>query len=226
MIKGSKKDTAYSSEFSDHQGLIHQLTKKCWWRLKDAGLDDHEYEDVFQLNCISFVKVARKYDPARGITFGAYLGKAIFNEFNKYAEKVIKEKHELGIVSYDDFGDDDGEGEYDFLAHASKDLNRSEGGVEVSVIEREIARENIGKLSKFAKLIIRELMSPSEAVKQTIEGIRAHAELAKQTGEIYRVRIPREVDIRAIKIHYGFRDMDIIKVKKEFETVLGVKIGN
>lgn len=210
---------AFSSEFSLHTGLIHTLTRKCWGRLKEAGLDEFEYEDIYQINCITYVKVAKAYDASRGVTFGAYLGRAIYNEFNKFADRVIEEKHQLGFISYDEFSSEDND--VNFLDYHNGDVDLTE--VAAETISRETARENISKLSSLGKLVIRELLSPTDALKKTFEGIKAHSELAKQSGEKY-IRVPKSIDMRTIKLHYGFRQRDIAGLKNEFKKELGVEI--
>ena len=212
-------ERAFSSEFSLHTGLIHTLTRKCWGRLKDAGLDEFEYDDVYQINCMTYVKAAKAYDASRGITFGAYLGRAIYNQFNKFADKAIEEKHELGFIAYDDFSDEDSS--TDFLDYHNGDIDVTE--VAAETISRETARENISKLSNLGKLVVRELLSPTDALKRTFEGIKAHSELSRDSGEKY-IRVPKSIDIRTIKIHYGFRQRDIIGLKNEFKKELGVEI--
>jgi hypothetical protein len=213
------EERKFNSEFSLHTGLIHTLTRKCWGRLKEAGLDEFEYDDVYQINCVSYVKAAKAYDATRGITFGAYLGRAIYNEFNKFADRVINEKHELGFVSYNDFSSE--ENDADFLEYHNADVDLTEVGADT--ISRETARENIAKLSVLGRLVIRELLSPTDALKRTFEGIKAHSEVAKQTGEKY-IRVPKSIDMRTIRLHYGFRQKDIVGLRYEFKQQLGVEI--
>ena len=214
-------DKKFSTEFEAHKGLIHKLTKKCWGRLKEVGIDDHEYEDVFQINCISYVKVAKAYNPERGITFGAYLGRAIYNEFNKYADKIINEKVALHLQSYEDFSSQDGD-DIDFMA-SYREENSVVDMIEHSFITKEEARENIAKLSGIARLVIRELLAPSVALKQSFIGMQAHSEMAKSQGERY-IRVPNTINIRAIRLHYGFKNRDMVNLRQEFIEHLGVRI--
>lgn len=216
-----KNNVAFSTEFLDHQGLIHKLTKKCWGRLKDVGIDDHEYEDIFQINCMTYVKAAKAFDTERGITFGAYLGRAIYNQFNQYAKALISEKLELGLISYEDFKTDDDDG-FDFIAVYMADPTVI-NSIEQSAILKELAREQIAKLSKLGRLVIRELISPSSDLQKSFIGMRAHAEMAKSQGEKY-LRIPKAIDMRAIKIHYGLRHRDMVDLKTEFKLHLGVTV--
>ena len=214
-------DKKFSVEFADHQGLIHKLTKKCWGRLQELKIYDHEYEDVFQINCIAYVKVSRAFNPELGYGFGAYLGRAIYNEFNKYAEKIINEKIELNLQSYEDYAGEDGD-DFDFMSVHIADpsiLN----AVENNHIIGDEARECINKLSSTSKLIVRELLSPSIGLQKSFDGMKAHSELAKDLGEKY-IRVPQTINIRAIKLHYGIKHRDMEVVKREFKEFLGVSL--
>ena len=219
FLGNGMNNRAYSTDLNYHTGLIHTLTKKCWGRLVEAGVNEFEYEDIYQINCVSYVKVSRAYDPERGVTFTAYLGRAIYNEFNKFAERVIAEKCELGLIPYADFATEDGEA--DLLEFATTEQMAED--IMAEKISRDIARENIAKLSKLGKLVIRELLAPSDELKKTFEGLKAHAELSKQQGEKF-IRVPKSIDFRTIKLHYGFRPRDIAGLKNEFKKQLGVEI--
>ena len=72
---------AYSTDFSAHRNLIYKLALKGWGRLQAAGVV-MDVEDVFQEMSLIYCKAAEGYDPKHGITFTAYLGRAIWNDFN------------------------------------------------------------------------------------------------------------------------------------------------
>lgn len=218
-----KKDISFSTKFEDHQGLIHKLTKKCWGRLKDVGLHDHEYEDVFQINCMTYVKAARKYEPERGITFSAYLGRAIYNQFNQHADNIIREKLSLNLQSYEDFKTDGDDDSFDFMSIYVSD-GIVENNVEHAAILKQESKENIRKLSNLGKLVIRELISPSISLKKSFTGMKAHSEMAKKQGVKF-IRPPQSINFRAIKLHYGLCHRDMVSLRKEFNLHLGVNVG-
>lgn len=93
-----KKGRAYSTAFEDHKQLIHQMARKGYLRLQGAHISI-DYEDVFQEMCVTYAKAVNKYNPEYGVTFTAYLGRAIWNEFNSFAEREITHKIELCSVS-------------------------------------------------------------------------------------------------------------------------------
>jgi hypothetical protein len=171
------------------------------------------------MNCESYVKAANLYDRTYGVTFSAYLGRAIYNQFNRCLEKEIRTRTELGMLSYDGFGSENED--FNFLEVYAV---QGDEGVISEKLMREEARKNIATLSSFAKLVIRELLAPSEGVLKTHEGMIAHSELAKKRGET-SLRVPNDINIRTIKLHYGFRDKDVLLLKKEIKKKLGVDIG-
>lgn len=99
-----QQNRAYSTEFSAHRGLISRIAYKGYVRLQQAGVSV-ELDDVFQEMSLIYVKAAERYDATKGFTFGAYLGQALWHDFNKYAEKLIIDR--CGEVStkdtYDEF---------------------------------------------------------------------------------------------------------------------------
>jgi DNA-directed RNA polymerase specialized sigma24 family protein len=96
---------AYSTKFEDHTGMLHKLAKRAWGRLQEAGVTV-PYEDVFQNFCESFVRCEATFKADTGFTFSAYYGRSCWNNFNRWAEGQINEKHTLGMVSVEELGND------------------------------------------------------------------------------------------------------------------------
>lgn len=100
----ANKGRAYSTDFAEHQGLLSKMAYKGYLRLQQAGVAT-EYDEVFQEMSLIYCKAASHYDPSKGFTFSAYLGQAIWHDFNKYAEKLITDR--CGEVAtketYDEF---------------------------------------------------------------------------------------------------------------------------
>lgn len=86
-----QKNRAYSTEYSAHRGLINQMAYKGYLRLQQAGVAI-EYDDVVQEMSLIYCKAAERFDASKGFTFAAYLGQAIWHDFNKVAEKLIQDK--------------------------------------------------------------------------------------------------------------------------------------
>lgn len=96
----------YSTNYDDHVGLIHKFARKGFARLQAAGVVI-DYEDVFQEMSLIYCRAADRYDPSKGFTFTAYLGSAIWMDFNQIADRLIKDQCGLGLVRIEQFSDED-----------------------------------------------------------------------------------------------------------------------
>lgn len=214
----------FSTAFADHKSLIHKMTKKCWGRLDSLGFS-MDYEDIFQEHCVSYARAVKCYDPSKGITFSAYMGTAIYNGFNEAVKRMVAEREVLNVVYLgDEVAADSVEGleGHDNIDSILGDGIRSPSIEDQSVLSDEI-RERVSSLSDNAKLVIRELLSPSKAILKTLEGIKAHSKLAKEMKQP-RIHVPPEVNLRVIRMHYGFSYHKMNEIKREFKNKLGVEI--
>lgn len=156
MEKKTTNMRAYSTEFSDHRDLICKMAQKGWGRLQSAGVVI-DFDDVFQEMSISYLKAARCFNPEVGFTFTAYLGRAIWNEFNKFAERLIRDQCGLGLVRVQDIGDDE-QDTYEILS------DDSALSPEQLAINRESFRESMLKLNVTERTVVAKMM------RQTIAG--------------------------------------------------------
>lgn len=81
----------FRTDFAAHRDFIMKFAHKAWGRLVDAGVN-MPFDDVFQELSVIYCRVKEKYNPELGITFTAYLGRAMQNDFNKLADKLIAER--------------------------------------------------------------------------------------------------------------------------------------
>lgn len=158
---GTKNPRAYSTKLEDHSKLIHMLAHKFLARLVGANCNAMDYEDLYQHACITYTKAQSRYNPEYGITFTAYLGRAIVNDMNKLMEKVLNEHFGLGIVYGDDMGDDDDDSMSVYENFASSDETAEERMERMSE-----ARENIRNLNAVSRLYVRILMQPPAEFKE------------------------------------------------------------
>lgn len=113
MSTQTKTRRGYSTEFEDHRGLIANFAVRGMMRLQRAGVT-LDFDDVFQEMSVIYCRAAAKYNPEAGFTFTAYLGRAIWLDFNKVAERLINEQLGLGLVRVEELGDADCDA-YDLL---------------------------------------------------------------------------------------------------------------
>lgn len=140
---------AYSTDFAAHRDLICKLAQKGWGRLQQAGVV-MDFEDVFQEMSVIYCKAAEGYDPSRGFTFTAYLGRAIWQDFNKFAERLINDQCGLGLVRIEEVGDE----ELDFYDMMPSD----EMTPEEACISSRSFMDNMKSLPKMEREIVGRLM--------------------------------------------------------------------
>lgn len=157
---GSKNPRAYSTKLEDHSKLIHMLTHKFLARIAGAGCHAMDYEDLYQHACITYTKAQSRYKPEYGITFTAYLGRAIMNDMNKLLEKLLNEHLGLGIIYGEDMSDsEDSVSVYENFASDDE-------GVEERLERMGQARENLRNLDAVSRLYVRILMQPPAEFKE------------------------------------------------------------
>jgi RNA polymerase sigma factor (sigma-70 family) len=189
---------AFSTEFASHEGLIHSFARKGYGRLQAARVSI-DYEDVFQEMCVSFTKAKAKYDPQTGFSFSAYFGRAIWNDFNKFADRLITERVELGIINFEDMksGDDtDGditevlmvemesyelpesrlEGFQDFVSNFSKVMN---------------------SLSPVTRKVLLQFIAPSDQMKEHHVAKKGQYDWGRQMGVLEK-KVPDLITIEFV----------------------------
>lgn len=207
---------AFSTDFEQHQPLIHKFARKGYGRLIQANVNI-DYQDVYQEMCLTFTLAAKKYDPARGISFSAYFGRAIWHQFNRFAEREIQEKLDICSSSVDDMahsmGDDHNHMDI-YEAIDSGDLSPEE----TLVAKQDALERNAMCKSTISKIFIRELMHPSQRV------LDAFAEQEARLTTAANRKVPKEVDLQLIADTYGISKKDAKAAKDQLNQIYGLKI--
>jgi hypothetical protein len=210
----SSANRAYQTDYHLHCGLIRQLACKVAGRARGYGIE-YEIEDAIQDANLVYVKAAHGYDPDRGITFTAYLGRAIFNELNAIVNKMIDMRRECVAVSIEDLGEED----QDILETIVVD----EDDAATHLMSRQEMYNKVASLSPTARLFVRELNSPSPALKKKLNDMIESAKARKEAGEAF-VRIPTHATFKIVAEHHQVPKEAMNRVKREFQTKLGVSI--
>lgn len=206
------KERAFSTKYEDHTGLIHKFSKGGFARLEQFNTS-MDYDDIYQENCVSLVKAQKTYNPECGIGFSAYMGRSMINNFNKLADKLIRENTEIGLFSLEGFSDDDGE------LDGFKAIEDTSAGPESDLEMTQEARARLAKLSKPARSVIRDLIRPSIGLIEHHRAEYAQSCHGKEMGVPVR-RIPIEIDLRYIVKFHGmtFRAFEMeLKDKLDIE---------
>lgn len=163
---------------------------------------------------------ADKYNPDHGVTFSAYLGRAIWNQFNKFAEKEIRVQADLKLVRFEQLGDavedsDDGS-VYESIAS-------DEWTPEQYVEAAQQFRENMKSLGPTAKFIVSKLLNPTNDLMEALELAKRNAELARKSGQY--AKAPNDVTIAFIASHYGLDEKNVKKARKTLFSMYGLTKG-
>lgn len=210
----SSVSKAYSTEFSLHVGLIRQLTASVAKRAMACGVD-YDFDDAYQDGCVAYTKAAKGYDPERGITFTAYLGRTIYNELNRQVQTWIECRSELHIQSIEDMG---AEGQ-DIL----EVLEAPEESAEEILGHRQEMRQKVMALSAMSRSVIRELNHPSPELRQTIEQKQISAKAQRAMGKKF-VRVPDSPTFALVAEHLGLSKREYARIRQEFREKLGVDL--
>jgi hypothetical protein len=146
----------YSREFKDHEPLLHKFSRAGFARLQAAKINWVDYTEVFGQMQLYFVQAEAKYDPSRGFTFAAYLGRVCANNFNKWARDQVRDQMEMGTISIEDLSGAQGDDEStaDFHAFLSDDTDESPE----EIMQRRQTMWNYSKLSDEARKVCKALM--------------------------------------------------------------------
>lgn len=212
----------YDTSFENQKGLLHTFARKVFGRLSAANVNI-TYEDIYQEMCLSYTQALRTYDPSRGITFSAYMGRSVYNNINFIAKKMIRERVELGMTLFSEFsnGDDETGFSIEEVIHNEDSPSLSPEALAVRNIE---VRERIAQLSRNGKRILRELISPSDEVAARHQAyIRSVGEKIKR-GEFKRAP-STTLTVKLIGKYLCLTREEMIHVCDEYERVLGVSIN-
>jgi DNA-directed RNA polymerase specialized sigma24 family protein len=200
----TKVSRAFDTSFEAHKGLLHKMARKGYGRLIDLNVAV-DYEDIFQEMSLAYVKAAQKYDVTKGITFSAYLGKTVWNEFNCFVEREQRQN----FVSVDSFevGDDD----MDVYGAIASPCQTPEELIEMKQ-EAQYKNKRSGKLTKY---LVSQLLNPSTKL---IEAFNREVENATD-------RVPRDITLSFILKHQTAFDADEVRLaKRQIQTIYGITI--
>lgn len=194
----------YSTQFVDHEGLLHKFARSGFARLQKAKVTWVDYDEVFGKMSMSFVEAEQKFDPQRGWTFAAYLGRVCMNNFNKWAADLIAEQTTCGYIRVSELSTEGDEG-------GETDFYEVMGGEDESpedIIERlDYIHKARRSLSADAKLVVRELAAPCAALEQAVSESRRES-----------------ASVAFICRFLGFSATRIKRVKQELTEKFGVEL--
>lgn len=195
---------AYSLDYEHHKGLLHQFARKGYGRMQQLNINI-EYEDVYQELCATFVHATHMFNPDAGVSFTAYLGRSLWNQFNRFLESEQREKYEISPVSIDDFATDDEGDERDI--YSTFQCEGTMSPEEALSFKQEVAQRNRSVKGSVAKMFIRQLINPSPEVR----------EMQRQKGA-------KDIGIGTIAEAHGINRYQATKAKDELNKVYGLNL--
>lgn len=203
----------FKTDFEQHKGLLHNFARTSFARLRASGVHV-EYEDVFQEACISFAQALKTYDAARGITFTAYMGRAVVNNLGRYCTRLLKERAELGMYVSDELVED----------HAQTAIDEGSPTPDRLIERRQGMQAMLAALSPLSRSILTDLANPSKEVREFHNFARQQAEYAKSIG-VRAWSVPADINLRTLYKYYRLGPAERRQVKNEFKQVLGVTVS-
>lgn len=216
-----QKGRGFRTDYESHTGLLHTFARKIYGRLCSTGVTA-DYDDVFGDVCEAYSRAAISYNPAHGVGFGAYLGRAIYNNVNKIAERRIRERTELGmqpLSTYAAYGEED-----ETVMDRVADVTEFGPSPEELLEAKQDALQRIDRLPELARTVVAELTNPSEAVKRTHQAMKAQRAQAVAAGYRTARRVSDEVTLPVIFQHFGLTREQISMFQRECREYLGVDL--
>jgi len=218
----------YSTQFEDHEDLIHKFARKAFGRLQSAHDNMMTYDDVFQEMSVAYIQAAKAWKPDYGVTFTAYLGRAIWNNFNHLADKLIERSVSVPILSIEEMefrsrSDETIGGNCSFLEYLYADDDGVTESAETTVGAKEESLKNFESLSELSKQVIGELLSPSDDLKMAHTALLEHAQFAQSIGESIKPP-PSQINFRFVIKHLAIQPSRATRVRDELKRVYGVQM--
>lgn len=202
-------------DFNDYKLLVGQQAMKGYKRLLANGVSA-DFEDVYQQMSLTFCVASDKFDPERGFEFSTYLVRAIWIEFNKFAESQIN--HRQHIMSADRFGDDEeGHSLYDVMPSSSMTPDEE--------VELRLTNERkFEKLSPHAKNVLTALISPSAELDDEWKAKKAHQMQGRKLGVSSR-RLPDDMNFTFLYDQLKVPARRRADIKRELSSAFGVNLS-
>jgi len=175
-----------------------------------------EYDDVFQEMSVVFLKAYKGFDATKGFKFSTYYFMAAYNKLNTWAQKMIEERLEHGVVSIQELNHtDDGENSLEDVLMV--DHTTPEAQYRVTEFLNHI-NEN---LTPLASLILAWVLQPPRQVMTEIRKAEANARFGRSLGYNSRCMVnvsPRYI-ANFIQMISDVKQPEVDRALKEIERL-------
>lgn len=165
-------------EISELEKYVGFFSKK--YNIKSYGYD---YDDIRSIVYEAYCSCLKKFDDSRGVTFKTYLVKSINNAFID----ILKSEYEKPL-------------------NRSNDIDLYEISDRYLIDEWVSVREVIKDFHGIFRLVVKEIVDPSEHVMLSMKAIvgkhRQHDKMSSKRGYTHRRHLYRDL-LKAIRITYN-----------------------
>lgn len=168
------------------------------------------YEDVFQDVCVGYCEAAAHFDPQRGFAFTTYFFRTARNEFYREHGHLLKQHQHMPTVSMDETVEGQKHNFHEVVKSAESE------SAEEKLIREEVFHQNLTRLSPIARVVMRQIESPSPEITNAFTARKAFAQEATSAGE--KSKSYRVVGVSMVCKALGFNRVLTAKIRKEIET--------
>ncbi|UIN38328.1 sigma factor [Methylobacterium oryzae] len=169
-------------QWGDWSKVVERSAYRYLKRAHAAGARTVLLADVVSELSLAWVIARDKFDPTKGVPFGAYLQLGMRNHINAWIDRQIG--HSSALDLDEEHGDEDGSDLHEVIADGSPLQD------EVLGDEQEFER-NIAQLSPEARQFVELLANPPLALYEEMTAIQARAEFANARG--IRTGVPSHI---------------------------------
>lgn len=192
---GGKKGQRFDNNgsYESVESTLTRLAIRCHARAVKLELA-LAYEDVRQEMDESYIRCFRAWNPERGVKFNSYLTTACLNNFNARIEKMVEERANLGMYSYDNRTADVEENEAGDALERLNGIEDETDSPEARIMARQAIRERLKGLSHSTQRFVTALlMAETVPGRNMVNGAARFSSIARQAGitgeELRRVKV-------------------------------------
>jgi len=169
-------------QWSDWQKVVERSAYRYLKRAHAAGARSVLLADVVSELSLAWVIAREKFDPSKGVPFGAYLQLGMRNHINAWIDRQIG--HAAALDLDEDYGEEDGANLHEAIADG--------GPLQDDVLgDTQEFERNIALLSPEARQFVELLANPPPALYEEMTAIQARAEFANSRG--IRTGVPSHI---------------------------------
>lgn len=200
-------------DYEQYRLLIHKVARRHYGILLHSDFPE-DYEDVFQSVALSFLMAKAKYNPDTGFKFTTY---AVASADRNFLTALQRRKKKLPLISLETLKckDDDVSFWQEIIADESNDGYKPSMGMKLAEATKKLKR-----LSQAARIVIRELIVPSDEIKKAHKEKLEYAKKARETGysaPMVREDIDYDFIFRYYKVPVKNRKAIYDEIKEVFE---------